>query len=118
MLFDFHVNAGGNAIKVLQKTLNQLGSSLAVDGIIGQQTINEINNFDNQIALYNTFKSNRKSYYNSITENSINKYIAKHPNASEAEIKSKTFKKFINGWINRANHFLDKTSTNYLYINC
>ena len=105
MLFDFHVNAGGNAIKVLQKTLNQLGSSLAVDGIIGQQTINEINNFDNQIALYNTFKSNRKSYYNSITENSINKYIAKHPNASEAEIKSKTFKKFINGWINRANHF-------------
>jgi hypothetical protein len=118
MLFDFHVNAGGNAIKVLQKTLNQLGSTLTVDGGIGSQTINEINVFDNQITLYNTFKSNRKSYYNNITQNSINKYITKHPNALEAEIKSKTFKKYINGWINRANHFLDKTSTNYLYVNC
>ncbi|MDJ1007276.1 MAG: holin-associated N-acetylmuramidase [Paracoccaceae bacterium] len=38
-VFDMYVNAGANAVKVLQRLLNQMGRSLAVDGAIGPKTI-------------------------------------------------------------------------------
>ncbi|WP_421904407.1 holin-associated N-acetylmuramidase [Mameliella sp.] len=38
-VFDMYVNAGGNAVKILQRLLNQMGEQVTVDGSIGPQTI-------------------------------------------------------------------------------
>ena len=37
-VFDMYVNAGGNAVKILQRLLRQMGQDVAVDGAIGPQT--------------------------------------------------------------------------------
>ena len=38
-VFDMYVNAGGNAVKILQRLLNRMGQDLTVDGAIGPRTI-------------------------------------------------------------------------------
>lgn len=38
-VFDMYVNAGANAVKILQRLLGQMGFKVAVDGAIGPQTI-------------------------------------------------------------------------------
>jgi lysozyme family protein len=38
-VFDMQVNAGAHAIRILQRLLNQMGHKVAVDGVIGAQTI-------------------------------------------------------------------------------
>ena len=38
-IFDMYVNAGGNAVRILQRLLNAMGHSLAVDGTIGPKTL-------------------------------------------------------------------------------
>ena len=38
-VFDMYVNAGSNAVRILQRLLNEMGHDLAVDGVIGPQTI-------------------------------------------------------------------------------
>lgn len=37
-VFDMYVNAGANAVKILQRLLHQMGHDIAVDGVIGSQT--------------------------------------------------------------------------------
>ncbi len=37
-VFDMYVNAGANAVKILQRLLRQMGHEIAVDGAIGPQT--------------------------------------------------------------------------------
>lgn len=38
-VFDMYVNAGGNAARILQRLLNEMGHGLTVDGAIGPRTI-------------------------------------------------------------------------------
>lgn len=38
-VFDMYVNAGGNAVRILQRLLGEMGHDLTVDGVIGPQTI-------------------------------------------------------------------------------
>lgn len=38
-VFDMHVNAGGNAVRILQRLLREMGQEVAVDGLIGPQTV-------------------------------------------------------------------------------
>ncbi|MFP7571470.1 holin-associated N-acetylmuramidase [Marivita sp. S2033] len=38
-VFDMYVNAGGNAVKLLQRLLDKMGFDVAVDGVIGPRTI-------------------------------------------------------------------------------
>ncbi|MEM6758338.1 MAG: holin-associated N-acetylmuramidase [Pseudomonadota bacterium] len=38
-VFDMYVNAGGNAVKILQRLLSQMGYPCSVDGALGPQTI-------------------------------------------------------------------------------
>lgn len=38
-VFDMYVNAGGNAVKILQRLLRQMGQNVSIDGAIGPQTI-------------------------------------------------------------------------------
>ncbi|WP_323767257.1 holin-associated N-acetylmuramidase [Marinovum sp.] len=37
-VFDMYVNAGANAVKILQRLLRDMGHQIAVDGLIGPQT--------------------------------------------------------------------------------
>jgi lysozyme family protein len=37
-VFDMYVNAGGNAVKILQRLLNDMGQDVAVDGALGPKT--------------------------------------------------------------------------------
>ncbi|HUS00805.1 MAG TPA: glycosyl hydrolase 108 family protein [Chitinophagaceae bacterium] len=99
LIFDFYVNAGGNSVKVLQRTLNQLGSNVSVDGAMGAQTLSAINSA-NKIDLYNTYKANRQAYYNNI--------VANNPSQS----------KWINGWTNRVNSFINKSESFFSDVNC
>lgn len=84
-VFDFGVNAGNGAShKTLQRALNNLGSNLAVDGVVGNNTLSEIAKYS-EIAILNAFVKCQQDYYNRIVEK----------NPSQA--------KFIKGWTNRAN---------------
>ena len=38
-VFDMYVNAGANAVKILQRLLGQMGQRVTVDGIVGPQTV-------------------------------------------------------------------------------
>lgn len=38
-VFDMYVNAGRNAVKILQRLLSQMGQKVSIDGVIGPQTI-------------------------------------------------------------------------------
>ena len=38
-VFDMYVNAGNNAVKILQRLLNRMRIAVAVDGVLGPQTI-------------------------------------------------------------------------------
>ena len=37
-VFDMYVNAGSNAVRILQRLLNEMGETLVVDGVIGPRT--------------------------------------------------------------------------------
>lgn len=99
LLFDFYVNAGKNAVVVLQNTINEFNNNVIVDGSIGNQTINALNSI-NSIDLYNKYKQNRINYYVNLANR-----IPKN-------------QKFLNGWKNRTNAFVNKTSENSLNVNC
>jgi lysozyme family protein len=38
-VFDMYVNSGSNAVKILQRLLNDMGHRLVVDGVIGPRTV-------------------------------------------------------------------------------
>ena len=38
-VFDMYVNAGGNAVKILQRLLREMGQEVAVDGVLGPQSL-------------------------------------------------------------------------------
>lgn len=118
MLFDFYVNAGWHAIVRLEKTLNQLGVNIDTDRVITMNDIRKINDFRNQIVLYNKFKKNRKKYYHHITRIDVENYLEEHPSASDEEISQNTNKKYIDGWINRVNSFANKTQSDSTNVNC
>lgn len=87
MVFDFYVNAGGNAIKVLQGVLNGLGANLALDGKIGPGTRAALTGAKDQREVYRRFKKARIAYYENLA--------ARNPK----------LKKFLKGWLRRANSF-------------
>ncbi len=90
IMFDMAVNSGvKTTVKYMQKTLNQIGNSLDVDGMMGPKTLNAINNANSE-KLFNDFKKVRINLYKSI--------IAKDP----------TQKVFEKGWMNRINSFIYK----------
>lgn len=84
-LFDTAVNTGNNqAHKFLQRALNNLGSKLDDDGIIGQGTIAEVKKYAD-IDIVKQFGAEQLEFYKGL--------VAKKP----------ILKKFLAGWTNRAN---------------
>ena len=41
-VFDMYVNAGGNAVKILQELLRQMGYNVSVDGALGPQSLTAV----------------------------------------------------------------------------
>jgi len=61
LVFDWLINSG-QAGRQIQQVLVSMGQNIAVDNIIGQQTVNAINSV-NQAELNNKIVEARKSYY-------------------------------------------------------
>lgn len=88
IVFDFYVNAGANASKLLQRVLNDMGQDIAVDGGIGPKTLGAIDNVD-QKELYRRYKQGRITYYKDLVE------------------RKPKLNVFLKGWLNRVNSFPD-----------
>lgn len=90
IVFDFQVNAGANASKLLQNVLNAQGASprLAVDGAIGKGTLDALAKADSR-AVYAAYKQGRKDYYTRL--------VAQRPGLG----------KFLKGWLARVDAFPD-----------
>lgn len=79
LLVDWTWGSGVNGIKIPQRLLG-----VPADGIVGNVTINALND-TNQRALYNKVWETRKQFYHNI--------VAKNPSQS----------KWLKGWLNRLN---------------
>ena len=85
ILFDMAINSGNTtAVRYMQMTLNSMGNNLALDGAVGPNTLNAINNANGR-TLFNNFKNNRINFYNAIIRNDPSQEI------------------FRAGWMNRIN---------------
>jgi lysozyme family protein len=90
IVFDFQVNAGDGASKLLQRVINELGAAppLEVDGNIGPGTMSALKSAD-QKEVYRRYKQGRVDYYQDL--------VAKRP----------ALGKFLKGWLIRVNTFPD-----------
>lgn len=88
LLVDFYVNAGGNAFKVLQRVLNDLGTQppLGVDGAMGPGTLRALQGLD-PTPVYRGLRQGRIAYYQDL--------VRKRP----------PLERFLKGWLNRVAAF-------------
>jgi len=102
MYFDFFVNAPSAAVRALQQALYDNGYLVSIDGKLGSETWSNIDQafYDGKIiTLYNSFKSARIQHY-----------------IKRSEYKNN--QKYLNGWLNRANKFENKTTENLRGVTC
>lgn len=96
-LFDMYVNAGANAVKILQRLLREMGFAVAVDGVIGPQTIAAAAEAaqPDPVALRDAYGVARRNYYFRLADQrpASRKY-------------ARTFAGGKGGWIKRAEAFL------------
>ncbi|WP_417247784.1 holin-associated N-acetylmuramidase [Celeribacter sp.] len=98
-VFDMYVNAGANAVRVLQRLLGDMGLQVAVDGIIGPQTI-EAATIAQSLAphhLVDAYGIARRNYYYALAD--------KRP-ASRKYARRRDGGK--GGWIKRAEEFISE----------
>jgi|SRR5208283_295208 len=85
IVFDFYVNAGSNASKLLQTILQGKGANIMADGSIGPATMQALNSYS-QVDVYNAYKQGRIQYY---------------------QVKAVQYPMFLKGWLARATSFPD-----------
>jgi lysozyme family protein len=90
IVFDFQVNSGAHAAKLLQRVLNDMGATppLTVDGSIGSGTMGALTGMD-QKDVYRRYKQGRIDFYQDL--------VAQNPEQG----------RFLKGWLNRVNSFPD-----------
>ena len=96
-VFDMYVNAGGNAVKILQRLLNKLGADLVVDGALGPMTLG---------ACHRAFEKDPKRFVDAYAIERRNYYYAigdRRP-ASRKYARRRDGGK--GGWIMRAEEFI------------
>ncbi|MEX0307060.1 MAG: holin-associated N-acetylmuramidase [Ruegeria sp.] len=100
-VFDMYVNAGSQAVKILQKLLYQMGYEVAVDGVIGPQTIRATKDASKPkpLALRDAYGVARRNYYFRLADSRV--ALRKYARTREGGK---------GGWIKRAEEFL---SANY-----
>ena len=96
-VFDMYVNAGGNAVKILQRLLRQMGQDVSVDGAIGPQTAEAAQNAFHAAPdhLVDAYGIARRNYYFRIAD--------RRP-ASRKYARTRAGGK--GGWIKRAEEFI------------
>lgn len=96
-MFDMYVNAGTNAVKILQRLQNAMGYGVAVDGVIGPQTLAAARDAarPDDILLRDAYGIARRNYYFDIAD--------RRP-ASRKYARSRANGK--GGWIRRAEEFI------------
>ena len=96
-VFDMYVNAGGNAVVILQRLLGDMGQRVVVDGIIGPQTIAAAELTDAAAPGYfaDAYGIARRNYYFRIadTRAASRKYVRRRDGGK-------------GGWIVRAEEFI------------
>ena len=98
-VFDMYVNAGGNAVKILQRLLRDMGHDISVDGAIGPLTAK---------AAYNAFDEAPEHFADAYGIARRNYYyaLADRRAASRKFARTRTGGK--GGWIKRAEEFISK----------
>lgn len=96
-VFDMYVNAGGNAIRVLQRLLTRMGFSCQADGSIGPATISAAKSAFDQAPLHlaDAYGIARRNYYYSLGDRrpASRKYCLRRDGGK-------------GGWIVRAEEFI------------
>ncbi|KNG92989.1 holin-associated N-acetylmuramidase [Pseudaestuariivita atlantica] len=96
-VFDMYVNAGSNAVKILQRLLGQMGFKVAVDGVIGPLTAAAAH------AAYDAAPDHLADAYGIARRNYYFALADKRP-ASRKYARTRAGGK--GGWIRRAEEFL------------
>lgn len=96
-VYDMQVNAGGNAIKILQRLLREFGERVTVDGALGPQSIGAVQRVFKQAGEYlvDAYGIARRNYYFRIAD--------RRP-ASRKYARTRAGGK--GGWIKRAEEFM------------
>nr|WP_111298897.1 holin-associated N-acetylmuramidase [Paracoccus saliphilus] len=96
-VFDMYVNAGANAVKILQRLITRMGFPAAADGIVGPRTIAAAHDAAEAAPhhLADAYGIARRSYYYAVAD--------QRP-ASRKFARTKTGGK--GGWITRAEEFI------------
>ena len=96
-VFDMYVNAGGNAVKILQRLLRDMGEPVSVDGAIGPQTLWAVARAAERAPdhIVDAYGIARRNYYFGIAD--------RRP-ASRKYARSRAGGK--GGWIKRAEEFI------------
>lgn len=96
-VFDMYVNAGGNAVKILQRLLRDMGWNVDVDGALGPQTIGAAQEaFDAAPHhLADAYGIARRNYYFRLADRRA---------ASRKYARTRAGRK--GGWIKRAEEFM------------
>jgi len=96
-LFDMYVNAGSNAVKILQRLLRDMGFDVSVDGEIGPQTLTAARNAaaPDARALRDAYGVARRNYYFRLADG-----------RAASRKYARTRKGGKGGWILRAEAFL------------
>lgn len=83
-VFDMAVNMGPRqANKLLQRSANDCGETLVVDGVLGPKTFASVN-WISEGSMMNALRSHQAKFYKAIVK------------------KNPKYKKFLKGWLNRA----------------
>jgi lysozyme family protein len=96
-VFDMYVNAGGNAVKILQRTLRKFGQAISVDGAIGPLTAAAAAEVYRQAGgfLVDAYGIERRNYYYALADRraASRKYARRRDGGK-------------GGWIKRAEEFI------------
>lgn len=96
-VFDMYVNAGGNAVKILQKLMVDMGYSVTVDGALGPQSIAAVR------AAYTASPEHLVDAYGIARRNYYFR-LADRRAASRKYARTRAGRK--GGWIKRAEEFI------------
>lgn len=97
-VFDMYVNAGNNAVKILQRLLREMGHDLVVDGIIGPQTAAaaQAAYLDAPDHIRDAYGIARRNYYLRLADRRV-----------QSRKFARTRAGGKGGWIRRAEEFID-----------
>lgn len=96
-VFDMYVNAGGNAVKILQRLLGEFGETVAVDGALGPNTAAAVARAFKKAGPYlvDAYGIARRNYYFRLADR-----------RSASRKYARTQRGTKGGWIKRAEEFI------------